>query len=167
MTCMLRLAAPIIDLSDCPLWIKSRHVQCTRRCLLCASSGHSRNVLREKERPPRGGPSDIRIGILIRRFSGVGMPTLCQRLRNQYKKDTASLSAVPRRRRCNMLILHGPQLNKDLEMPNLDSRHRLWSNPDEEYWAHFLLVASTICVASALWIGGIIAPIQRNSRDFG
>jgi hypothetical protein len=57
-----------------------------------------------------------------------------------------------------MLILNGPQLNKDLEMPILDSRHRLWSNPDEEYWAHFLHVASTICVASALWIGGIIAP---------
>ena len=22
----------------CPLWVKSRHVQCTRRCLLCAKS---------------------------------------------------------------------------------------------------------------------------------
>ncbi|MGB9656282.1 MAG: hypothetical protein WCB75_13810, partial [Pseudolabrys sp.] len=59
------------------------------------------------------------------------MRTLCQRSRNQYKEDTASLSAVLRRRRCNMLIFHGPQLNKDLEMPNLDYRQRLWSSPGE------------------------------------
>ena len=25
---------------QCPLWVKSGHVQCTRRCLLCANSGH-------------------------------------------------------------------------------------------------------------------------------
>ena len=31
-----RNAAP-----ECPLWVKSGHVQCTRRCLLCANSGHS------------------------------------------------------------------------------------------------------------------------------
>ena len=27
--------------AQCPLWVKSRHVQCTRRCPLCANSGHS------------------------------------------------------------------------------------------------------------------------------
>ncbi|MGB7658071.1 MAG: transporter substrate-binding domain-containing protein, partial [Pseudolabrys sp.] len=43
-------------------------------------------------------------------------------------------------------------------MPNLDSRHRRWSSPDEERWTRFLHAASTVCVASALWIGGIIAP---------
>ena len=32
--CLLRCVSP------CPLWVKSRHVQCTRRCLLCANSGH-------------------------------------------------------------------------------------------------------------------------------
>ena len=43
-------------------------------------------------------------------------------------------------------------------MPNLDSRHCRWSSPDEERWTRFLHAASTVCVASALWIGGIIAP---------
>ncbi|MGB9042739.1 MAG: hypothetical protein WCC81_09725, partial [Pseudolabrys sp.] len=26
--------------ADCPLWVKSGHVQRTRRCPLCANSGH-------------------------------------------------------------------------------------------------------------------------------
>ena len=43
-------------------------------------------------------------------------------------------------------------------MPNLESRHRSWSSPDDERWAHFLRVPSMVCVVSALWIGGIIAP---------
>ena len=29
-----------IAVSECPLWVKSRHVRCTRRCPLCATSGH-------------------------------------------------------------------------------------------------------------------------------
>lgn len=57
-----------------------------------------------------------------------------------------------------MLIFHGPQLNKDSEMPNLDYRQRLWSSPGEGRWTRFVHVASAVCVASALWIGGIIAP---------
>ncbi|MFZ1195316.1 MAG: transporter substrate-binding domain-containing protein, partial [Pseudolabrys sp.] len=43
-------------------------------------------------------------------------------------------------------------------MPNLDYRQRLWSSPGEGRWTRFVHVASTVCVALALWIGGIIAP---------
>src|SRR5262249_2283951 len=42
-------------------------------------------------------------------------------------------------------------------MPNLESRHRFRSSPDQERWTLSLHVASTVCVAAALWIGGIIA----------
>jgi general L-amino acid transport system substrate-binding protein len=40
----------------------------------------------------------------------------------------------------------------------LDYRQRLWSSPGEGRWTRFVHVASTVCVALALWIGGIIAP---------
>src|SRR5262249_9301203 len=49
------------------------------------------------------------------------------------------------------------KLHEDLEMPNLESRHRFRSSPDQERWTRSLHVASTVCVASALWIVGIIA----------
>jgi len=49
-------------------------------------------------------------------------------------------------------------MHKDLGMPNLESRLRCRSNPDQELRTRSLHVASTVCVASVLWIGGIIAP---------
>ena len=36
----------------------SGHLRCIRRCPLCANSGHSRNDLREIERPPHRGLSE-------------------------------------------------------------------------------------------------------------
>ena len=36
-----RTVSLIISACPCPLWVKSRHVQRTSRCLLCANSGHS------------------------------------------------------------------------------------------------------------------------------
>jgi hypothetical protein len=42
----------------CALWVISGHVQCTKRCPLCANSGHPQKDLRDKERPPRGGLSE-------------------------------------------------------------------------------------------------------------
>ena len=34
-----------------PLWVKSGHVHCTRRCLLCAKSGHPRFRSHQKKNP--------------------------------------------------------------------------------------------------------------------
>jgi hypothetical protein len=45
---------------------ESGHVRRKNKCPLSANSGHSRNDLRKTERPPRGGQSEIRSGVLIR-----------------------------------------------------------------------------------------------------
>ena len=42
----------------------SRHSSRRSACPLCANSGHSRNGLKQKERPPRGGLSEIRSGAI-------------------------------------------------------------------------------------------------------
>src|ERR1022692_4690209 len=39
----------------CPLWSKSGQTWAQVDCPLCANSRHSRNDMREKERPPRDG----------------------------------------------------------------------------------------------------------------